>query len=195
MQRRPLLLALALASAGAVAQDGFPSRKAGLWHMTMQGAGMPAGTVMQQCVDARTDQAMQRRAMSAEPGAECRQTGISRAGGVTEVRGECTDAAGRSTLVSRVSGDMSLHYKVENRVSFDPPRRGQREMTMTIEARHRGACPADLAPGSMRLPGGMTMHLADAPASAPHGPQGRMTPEQLQQMLEQMQRAQGGAKP
>ncbi len=152
MKTAACLLA-ALLTLPATAQDGFPKRKPGLWEVSMQAPGLGTPMAMQQCVDAASDAAMQRRAMSGEPGAQCKHLSTKPIAGGVEVRGECTGPQGRQQIVSRMAGDMNARYTVVNEVTFDPPRHGQAKAAMTMEAVHKGACPAGMKPGEMQMPG------------------------------------------
>lgn len=170
-------LAAALLCTAAVAQEPFPKRKPGLWEVAMQAPGLGAPLAMQQCVDAASDEAMQRRAMAGEPGAQCRQVSTTRIAGGVEVRGECSGPQGKSSVVSRITGDMQARYTVDNQVTFDPPRHGQKQASMKMEAVHTGACPAGMKPGDMQMPGM------------------GMSPEQMRAMREQMRQGGANAKP
>jgi hypothetical protein len=191
------LLALSFVAVAAQAQEGLPKRKPGLWEVTMQmrgaeAAGMPA-TNSQQCVDDKTDEAMQRKGMSGDGQADCRQTGFKKIAGGFETSAECRSAEGLATVNSRVTGDMGSRYAIDNTVMFSPPRHGMSEVRMQGTAQHGGACPAGMKPGDVRM-GGM-------PANTMQG----MNPEQMQnmspadrqKMIEQMMKTmpQGGAKP
>lgn len=188
MTHRPLLalLALAVPAAGALAQD-LPARKAGLWDVTMTMPGMPGPMGAQHCVDPATDAAMQRQAMQADPSQKCTQKSFKRTATGYEIEAECVSAEGKAAMTMRVAGDFSKAYEMDSTMRFDPPRRGQREMTMKTTARHAGACPAGMAPGQIRMAGmpGMGGGSGKMP--------GGMTPEQMKQMAEEMKK--GAARP
>ncbi len=204
--RRCVLAASAalLVSVGAIA-DEMPSRKAGLWEMSMQmsaEAGMPGGGAIksQQCVDARTDADLQRKALQGGDRMQCTQKSVKRLADGVEVEADCTSAEGRQHVSMKATGDFSRSYTMRNHVTFDPPRHGMKDATMTITATHAGACPADLAPGQVRMTGmpGMPSGMSGQggrPAGMPPGFDPRalqgMSPEQLQKMAEQMQRGAG----
>jgi hypothetical protein len=177
----PALAAL-LAATSASAQD-LPSRKTGLWEMQMQMQGMPGGMGAQHCVDAKTDADLQRRAMSGEEGARCTQKSFRRTAAGFEMEAECSSAQGKTFVKSVGSGDFNASYTVDTKVRFEPPRHGMRDSAMKITARHIGACPAGMQPGQVRMQG-----MAGMPSM-----QG-MSPEQMQKMAEEMQRAMGNKK-
>lgn len=198
---KPPFLRLALAAAAAAAlstaaraDDTLPHRKAGLWEVSMQVAGMPAppgAMSSRHCIDEKTDEAAMRRGLSGSKDGECRQTSLRRSAGAVEVQADCTSAEGRTHVVARMSGDFQSSYKVDNHVTFDPPRHGMKEADMTLEAKYAGACPADMKPGDIRTAGGMTFNPSQR--AAPGMPQGMdmnqlrsMSPEQLKALAEQM---------
>lgn len=168
-----------LATAAAFAQD-LPSRKAGLWEMQMQMQGMPGGMGSQHCVDAKTDADLQRRAMSGEEGEKCVQKSMRRTPGGFEMEAECSSAQGKSFVKSVASGDFNAGYTVDNKVRFEPPRHGMRDASMKVNARHLGACPAGMQPGQTRMLG-----MAGMPNMK------GMSPEQMQKMADEMQKAMG----
>lgn len=185
----------ALAPAPAWAQDDLPRRKPGLWETTVQLPGARGMTMTaQECIDEKTDQAAQRRAMqdSADAAARCEQRNAKRSAGSFEVDYTCRTAEGKTDGRMVMKGDFSSRYTMDNEARFDPPRHGQATMRMQMEGVWKGACPADMKPGDRRMTG-LPMG-APAGARAASRPGRTMSPEQLQQMLEQI-RKQGGAPP
>lgn len=178
-------LALLCAAAGAAAQD-TPSRKSGLWEMQMQMQGMPGGMGSQHCVDAKTDADLQRRTMGGEEGEKCTLKSSKRTARGYETEAECSSAQGKTFVKSVASGDFNSNYRVESSARFEPPRHGMREANMVINARHAGACPAGMLPGQVRMAG-----MGGMPSV--QGMQ-NMSPEQLQKMAEEMQKAMGNKK-
>lgn len=195
------LLALMTAQA-ALAQEGMPRRKPGLWDLTLE-MQMRPGVPMksQQCVDAASDDAMQRRAMSGgDEHAQCSQKSLKRSAGALEMQAECTSAEGKTFIDSRMSGDFNSHYSMENKLRYEPPRHGMKETTMKIVASHAGACPAGMKPGDVRmlgmtLPGGAPGRPGGPPGGMPGGIDPSqlkgMSPEELKKWAEQMKKAQG----
>ena len=197
--RALVLLAVALPLL-AQAQDGMPRRKAGLWEMTMQMQGMPGGMGSRQCIDDKTDEALQRKAMEGGPQSHCTQSGVKRSAGGVEFQSDCTSPEGKSHVVARLSGDMQAGYRMDNQVSFDPPRHGLREAHMTVDAKYLGACPADMKPGDIRMANGMTMNPSQAgrpglPPGMDPAKMKAMSPDELRQMAEQMKKAQAPKSP
>ena len=187
-----------LSSSVVLADDSLPHRKPGLWEMTMQMPDMPSmpggGLTSSQCIDEKTDEAMQKKAMSGgeRGGQTCRQTSLKRSGNTVDIVADCTGAEGKSHVVSHYTGDMQGSYAGESVVSFDPPRHGRKEMRMGMQAKYAGACPADMKPGDIRT-GGMTMNPSQPGGAIPGMPAGmdmsklrNMSPEERKQMMEQM---------
>lgn len=189
------LLALALGVTTSHAQDTMPRRKPGLWEMVMQMEGMSGMPPMksQQCVDAQSDEAMQRRAMAGgDAKSECRQTSLKRIAGGVEVTAECAGKEGSTSVVSKVTGDMNASYTIDSLARFNPPRHGMSQAHMIVKASHGGACPAGMQPGEVRL-GGMSVN--PAAGQAPGGGMAidpnkirNMSPEERAKFIEEMKK-------
>lgn len=179
---------------GAAAQE-LPARKAGLWEMSMQMPGMPGGTASQHCVDAKSDAEMQRRAFSGNGTEKCTRKSLNRTANGYDMKVECSGPEGRSTVDSKISGDFAQGYTMANHVRFDPPRHGMKETDMTVSAKYAGACPAGMKPGEMRSAGMGAAGGTGRPGGMPSGMDMKalqgMSPEQLEQMTEQMKKARG----
>ncbi len=184
----PIAALCLVLAAPAFAQD-LPKRAAGLWEISTQMAGMPAGSKSQQCVDEKTDAEMQRRALSGDQRQQCTQKSMKRLANGYEVEAECTSAEGKTMLNSRASGDFSKAYTVDNQLRFDPPRQGMSEMKVSMKAQHMGACPPGMAPGQMRMPG-MPAMAPGMSGMDPNAMKG-MSPEQMRKMAEEMKKASG----
>src|SRR5436305_12279487 len=110
--RLAVILASALIALPALAQD-MPSRKAGLWEMTMtyEGRGAPPQT-MQQCIDAATDKAMQD--MSAGPrGQSCSKRETKKVGNTIVFDTVCSTGTGTSPSHGVVSGAFNSAYPIK----------------------------------------------------------------------------------
>src|SRR5437660_4440448 len=163
--RSALILAIAFVTTSALAQEQMPSRKAGLWEMTMtyEGRGAPPQT-MQQCIDAATDKAMQD--MSAGPrGQSCSKRETKKVGNTIVFDTVCSTGTGTSTTHGVVSGDFNSAYTVKINAKREggpaipnmPP-----ETNMTVESKWLGPCKADQKPGDMIMGNGMKMNVNDA---------------------------------
>ena len=198
MKKPFLLIALGACAALAAQAQDMPARKPGLWTLTMQMSGMPgAGTSTQQCIDAKTDSEMQRKAMAGDAQQRCTHKSIKRIAGGVELEAECTSPEGRMHVRSRTTGDFDKSYTVDSQMTFDPPQHGMKQASAKINARHVGDCPAGMSPGQMRIAGadagpggGAGMPRGKSQAMDPKAMQG-MSPEQLREMAEQMKKAAG----
>src|SRR5580765_7697999 len=99
---------LSLAATTALAGPSFPPRKAGLWEMRMSGSAGPAeGMLMQHCVDAATDKAMQEFGQS-QPKMNrkaCKEETRNEAGKMLVHRTVCKEGTDTVTSHIVVSGD------------------------------------------------------------------------------------------
>ena len=95
--RSALIIAAAFIVTPALAQDQMPSRKAGLWEMTMtmEGRGGPPQT-MQQCIDAATDKSMQDMSAGMR-GGSCSKREMKKVGSTIEFDSVCNTAGGTTT--------------------------------------------------------------------------------------------------
>lgn len=179
-----ILLLCGLNGASAWAQDALPKRKPGLWQVAMQMQGAPGPMSTTQCVDAKSDEELQRRGFS-DANAQCKPPTVKRSGGVIDVQTDCTAREGQSQISARFTGDMQTSYKVDGRISFNPPRAGLREASMQMDAKYLGACPAGMAPGELRMagtpatPGGMPAGMDPARLQ-------NMSPEELNRLVDKL---------
>jgi Protein of unknown function (DUF3617) len=173
----------------ALAQDSLPKRRPGLWSLTMNMAGAPGGQPMnsRQCIDEKTDEQMQRRALQGEAGSSCTQTGMKKTASGFEMDSVCKTAQGQARSHVVMSGDPQLRYQMDMTTRHEPPRKGQAEQRMTLQAEWKGACPAGMKPGDVQM-AGMTINPA---AMGDPGKMRQMKPEDLKKMMEQMKAAQG----
>jgi hypothetical protein len=171
--RLSVIFAAALVATPAIAQD-MPSRKAGLWEMTMtfEGRGAPPQT-MQQCIDAATDKSMQD--MSAGPrGQSCSKRETKKVGNTIVFDTVCSMGAATNTSHGVVSGDFNSAYTVKinsKREGGAPNPNMPPETNMTVEAKWLGACKADQKPGDIIMANGMKMNINDRTRGGPPGMQ------------------------
>lgn len=174
------------------AQDGFPRRKAGLWEVSME---LPGGRGMtmksQHCIDDKTDEQAQRRALDDSPDARCQQRNVKRSASSYEAEFSCQSPQGKTDGKLKVSGDFTTRYKMDNQVRFDPPRGGMSEASMTSQALWLGACPADMKPGEIRMTG-MPMGPRTDRAGRERAPPTAEQAQKMQEMLERIKQQRGG---
>ena len=113
--RLAVVFAAAFLAAPALAQD-MPSRKAGLWEMTMtmEGHGRPPQT-MQQCIDASTDKAMQDMSQGVR-GQGCSKRETKKVGDTIVFDSVCNMGAGTTTSHGEVTGDFNFGLHREDQL-------------------------------------------------------------------------------
>lgn len=153
-----LTATLGLLASAAFAAD-LPTRKPGLWEMTVQNSNAKdKPTVMQQCIDATTDKQMQQfgQGMSQKM---CSKSEIRNEGGRFVTESVCKMGASTITSKGTLTGNFNSAYRVESRATYDPPVMNMTEANMIVDAKWLGACKADQKPGDMIMPGGMKMNI------------------------------------
>ena len=107
------VLALAAAACRSAAAQEFPTRRAGLWEVTINhdGGKMPAQT-MQQCTDAETDKLM--NAFGGDLSADmCSKQEVKKVGATLVINAICQIGPMKSVSESVVSGDFNSNYSVK----------------------------------------------------------------------------------
>ena len=165
------VLALAACVSSAAAQD-FPTRRAGLWEVTIthDGRKTPPQT-MQQCTDAETDKLMNAfgGAISADM---CSKQEIKKVGATLVINATCQIGPMKSTSQSVVTGDLTSNYtvKVTSKLEGVPAAAQQAAGgTTTIQARWVGACKPGQRPGDIVMASGQTMNIRDLRKLMPPG--------------------------
>lgn len=145
----------------------LPTRKAGLWEMKttiLNGHSVS----MQQCVDARTDQAMQSRAASM-PQQNCSKRDVQKSGDTATIDSVCTVAGKTITSHTVITGSFDSAYTmvITSQGRGIPPGR-----TITMAAKWLGPCAADQKPGDVIMANGMKMNILNMqrPAGPPGAP-------------------------
>jgi Protein of unknown function (DUF3617) len=157
------VLALAACASSAAAQE-IPTRRAGLWEVTINhdGKNTPPQT-MQQCTDAETDKLMNAfgGALSADM---CTKQDIRKVGATLVISATCQVGPMKSTSESVVSGDFSSNYTVKVTSKIEGLPASAKDVaggTTTIQARWVGACKPDQRPGDIVMANGQTMNIRD----------------------------------
>ena len=153
---------LLLATGGAHAADGLPARKPGLWEMTMQTTNAPSRTV-RQCIDAKTDEQMQRFGQGTA-GEQCTRNTFRKDGDRYVGESECRLGQTVATTRAVFAGDFGRAYGGEIESRYAPPLGGVAQSKVMITARWAGACPAGWKPGDMELPGMGRMNVNELAA-------------------------------
>lgn len=157
---RIVVAALALMTAGGTgfAQE-MPSRKPGLWEITMQITSTPSQGV-KHCIDEKTDRQMQSLGQSLDKNA-CTKNSWRRDGDRYLGESECKIGASVAITRSVFAGDFDKAYRGEVDSRFEPPMAGVSQNKVTITARWAGACPAGWKPGDMQMPGMGRMNVSE----------------------------------
>ena len=159
--RRTILVALAFACAPTLASAvDYPTRKAGLWEMTMT---MTSGRTMtmSQCTDPSIDKDM---IANANPSMQqmCTRSELQKTATGYASDSTCKFGAVTTTSHTEVSGDFNAAYTV-NVTSHNSggPAGMPADTNMTMAAKWVGPCKADQTPGDILMPGGMKMNVRD----------------------------------
>jgi hypothetical protein len=161
---RPILFALSAAALLlpmiAKAAD-IPHRKPGLWLLETQNSNSTRKMEQKLCLDAASDAALQKLGGQMAGGASCSKHDLTRNGNQLVYDGVCTMMGSTITShgVTTFTGDTAYH--TESKAHWDPPMMGHADTTTVQDGKWSGACPADMKPGDMIMPGGMKMNIND----------------------------------
>jgi len=153
------VLAGALCAGSDARAVDLPARRPGLWDVTMH---MAAGTMppitMKFCTDESVDAAMYKLGMS--PGAPpCSRKDMQRSGNVVTMDSVCQMDASKLTSHIEMTFTGDTAYRTSIKSHYDPPLNGQRESSMSQDAKWIGPCPPDMQPGDMIGPSGIKMNV------------------------------------
>lgn len=195
--RSVCLLALCVTSAiPAIAAD-MPQRKEGLWEIKAESdVGSRDMPPMKQCIDAKTDAELQKHAMRGQGGPgrqECAKQSFKKTATGWEADSVCKHDGTTATTHAVMSGDFSTAYTIDSQTRFDPPMNGKADARHKVSVRWLGACPAGWKGGDIEVGGHRFNTLEMQKMQAGRPPGGKMTPEQMKQMMEAMKKQQGGA--
>lgn len=137
----------------------LPSRKPGLWQVTtsIENSGAPV-RVIQQCIDAGTDQMLQSSAGPFAPAA-CPGREVKSAADSVMIDSTCTVGGKTATAHAVATGSFDSAYTMTvTSLSEEIP---GGKMVMTMEAKWLGACAADQKPGDIVLSNGMKINVPE----------------------------------
>ncbi len=150
-----------LAGPALAAAEPMPTRKEGLWEVTVRGEteSVLRKQTVQQCTSKEAEPVM---LLSVVPGQEhCHDVKVRRAQrGSYKIQTVCYVHDNRVDATVELSGDLKAHYsgafevKYAKRVRFEPGR-------TLFEGRWLGACRPGQRPGDMLLPNGATVNVVD----------------------------------
>lgn len=138
----------AVEAESAPAAAGMEGPRPGLWRITTQVQGMPAGMAMpaiETCVTRQDFSEMQRGpGQEVSEGARCSEQNVRRDGDAMVAHSVCDmPDGGRAETDMRVTGDFSRRYSMEVRTRMTPaPAPSMADTTMTMTAERIGDCPA-----------------------------------------------------
>lgn len=147
-----ILFILSAASASAAE---LPTRKAGLWEITIAGQH---SIKVRQCSDAASDQALEQAGVGL-PG-NCGKRDVEKSGSTITVVSVCTSA--RKTTISHmvITGNLESEYTM-TMTSQEPGRSGA--PPVTLNAKWLGPCAADQKPGDVIMPNGTKINILNLP--------------------------------
>ena len=140
------------------AASAGPQMAAGLWRQRVSG---PQGvSVTRYCLDAGAASAL--ASFNQQLSGRCSERQMALASdGAWHFRTACDTRWGKVATQGSMRGDFASHYVVE------AAQQNVRGMTrMSADVKRLGACPADMKPGDVILPGGARGRLSDLSASA-----------------------------
>ena len=172
MRHRVIVIAV-LALAVPARALALPTRKAGLWEMTMyfHNARLPQRT-MKQCTDAASDRLMNMNFGGANEQA-CSKKDIVRNAAGFFIDSECTFGGVSTASHAVVTGSFDSNYAVDvtsTRHGGPPGLPASGGTHMTITAKWVGPCAAGQRPGDVTMANGMTMNVLDLQKGRPPVP-------------------------
>lgn len=167
---RYLFLLVTLAHAAPAHAVDLPTRKAGLWEMTMDfhNTRLPHQT-MKQCTDAASDRLMNMNFAGSNEQA-CSKKDIVKSGDGFVIDSECTFGAMTTTSHAVVTGSFDSAYAVDvnsTRKGGPPGMPANGGSHMTITAKWIGPCAAGQRPGDVTMANGQTMNVIDLQKGRP----------------------------
>ena len=172
----------------------MPERRAGLWEQSMTAEKM--SQVTQLCLDETVGKRLSAFGQQASK-TPCEKNAVTpKLGGGWEFSSVCDlGAAGRIESHGVATGDLSSHYVVDISSTTTgaamPQANGDHKMK--LEATWKGACPADMRPGDMSMPGGMKINMVDMLDGKSPMAGGRPSAEQIAQMRKMAEAMKKGA--
>jgi hypothetical protein len=165
-----ILLLIVIGAMPARAAE-LPSRKPGLWEVktSIENSNAPV-RVIQQCIDASTDQMLQSSAGPFAP-AVCPKRDVQRSADSFTIDSSCAIGGKPATAHAAVTGSFDSAYKmIVTSQSEDLP---GGKMIMTMEAKWLGPCAADQKPGDIIMGNGMKINVPEMQkrSTAPADPQ------------------------
>jgi hypothetical protein len=159
--RRTAVAALAFLVMPSIASAvDYPTRKAGLWELTMT---MTSGRTMtmSQCTDPSIDKDM---IANASPNVQqaCTRSDLQKTATGYASGSTCKFGAMTTVSHSEIAGDFNAAYTVTvTGHNTGGPAGMPADTNMTMAAKWVGPCKADQTPGDMIMPGGVKMNVKE----------------------------------
>jgi hypothetical protein len=152
LKKALFILVLGVTAASAAE---FPPRKAGLWNLSMKS---PDGRTvsMQQCVDAKTDAALQSMSGGMAQRA-CSKRDIQRSGDTITIDSVCTIAGRTRTAHAVITGSFDSNYTMVMTSQGE----GTPARSTTMTAKWTGPCAAGQKPGDVIMANGFKMNILE----------------------------------
>jgi hypothetical protein len=150
LQKALLILVLGVTAAAAAE---LPVRKAGLWTLSVKNSD--GRTVsMQQCVDAKTDAALQSMGGGMAQRA-CSKRDVQRSGDTITIDSVCTIAGRTRTTHAVITGSFDSNYTMV----MTSQGQGTPAASTTMTAKWTGPCAAGQKPGDTIMANGFKMNI------------------------------------
>ncbi|MEW5686632.1 MAG: DUF3617 family protein [Pseudomonadota bacterium] len=154
----------AAASAPAAAGPATPpKRKPGLWKQTVSAGGTTQESKL--CLDEATEAKMTLWGQAVGKDI-CAKNTITPAPGGWKLESDCDfGESGRNVSTGTITGDFASKYVLKMTTTTTGAKMVQANGTQDMEmtGTWEGACPADMKPGDMTLPGGLKVNIANMP--------------------------------
>lgn len=140
----------------------------GLWEMatTVDGVAVPMKTTL--CVDAALGERMDKMAGQMKADIDCPTRNIRQTATGAAIDQVCTmDGTTMTSQIEVATTADGFHQTVHTR--YSPAYMGRTETNMVLDGKWQGACPADMKPGDMRMPGGVVMNMYSLAEQAKKG--------------------------
>ena len=138
---------LAICAFASASASEYPTRKPGLWEITMTGANFPGGSMRSSlCVDAATE-VKNNATTESYMKSNCSQFDTRKEGNTWITDSACT-FSGTHTVghqVTTMNGEDAYH--TDGTSTYDPPMHGKKSDVMTIDSKWLGACMPGQKPG------------------------------------------------
>ncbi len=137
----------------------LPSRKPGLWQVkTSIGSSNVPTRVIEQCIDAATDQMMQSSAGPFAPEV-CPQRDVQRSENSITINSTCLLGGKPATAHSVITGSLDSAYTMTVTSQSEDIPGGN--MIMTMDAKWLGPCAVDQKPGDVVMSNGMKINVPE----------------------------------